>query len=147
MPVASQAKVTGLLMVSTTCSSAGPSILGGTDHTHGPDFIRIKNCFRLVFAFVNSHFSSNTYTPAHLCEYPIGLPLDKRMQYIIIQTSTLGTKSFLTIDVKMEVLVHLACYIASLADIQASIRHLKHRVDIQQWKTLPMRSCFGIPLH
>ncbi len=31
IPVASQAKVTGLLMVSTTLSSAGPSILGGTD--------------------------------------------------------------------------------------------------------------------
>lgn len=31
MPVASQEKVTGLLMVSTTVSSAGPSILGGTE--------------------------------------------------------------------------------------------------------------------
>lgn len=31
IPVASQAKVTGLLMVSTTLSSAGPSILGGTE--------------------------------------------------------------------------------------------------------------------
>lgn len=30
IPVASQARVTGLLMVSTTLSSAGPSILGGT---------------------------------------------------------------------------------------------------------------------
>lgn len=30
IPAASQAKVTGLLMVSTTLSSAGPSILGGT---------------------------------------------------------------------------------------------------------------------
>ena len=31
MPVASQAKVTGLLMISITRSSAGPSILGGTE--------------------------------------------------------------------------------------------------------------------
>lgn len=31
IPAASQAKVTGLLMVSTTLSSAGPSILGGTE--------------------------------------------------------------------------------------------------------------------
>lgn len=31
IPVASHAKVTGLLMVSTTRSSAGPSILGGTE--------------------------------------------------------------------------------------------------------------------
>lgn len=31
IPVASHAKVTGLLMVSTTLSSAGPSMLGGTE--------------------------------------------------------------------------------------------------------------------
>lgn len=31
IPAASQAKVTGLLMVSITLSSAGPSILGGTE--------------------------------------------------------------------------------------------------------------------
>lgn len=31
IPVASHAKVTGLLMVSTILSSAGPSILGGTE--------------------------------------------------------------------------------------------------------------------
>lgn len=31
IPVASQAKETGLLMISTTLSSAGPSILGGTE--------------------------------------------------------------------------------------------------------------------
>lgn len=30
IPLASQLKMTGLLMVSTTVSSAGPSILGGT---------------------------------------------------------------------------------------------------------------------
>ena len=30
IPLASQARVTGLEMVSTTCSSVGPSILGGT---------------------------------------------------------------------------------------------------------------------
>lgn len=31
----------------------------------------------------------------------------------------------------MKVLVHLACYVAGLADVQAGIRHLKHRVDIR----------------
>ncbi len=41
MPVASQAKVTGLLIVSTTLSSVGPSILGGTE----------KRVTVLIFAF------------------------------------------------------------------------------------------------
>lgn len=39
IPVASQAKVTGLLMVSTTLSSAGPSILGGTEERETEIFL------------------------------------------------------------------------------------------------------------
>lgn len=34
IPVASHERVTGLLMVSTTLSSAGPSTLGGTEGKH-----------------------------------------------------------------------------------------------------------------
>lgn len=52
-----------------------------------------------------------------------------------------GKKAFLTIDVKMEVLVHLACYVAGLTDVQAGIGHLKQ----SRHKNLAYTLCFVTP--
>lgn len=53
IPVASQAKMTGLLMVSTTLSSAGPSILGGTEKRGRRYFCIILYYFLKGLKFLN----------------------------------------------------------------------------------------------
>ncbi len=50
IPVASQAKVTGLLMVSTTLSSAGPSILGGTEERYTLSVLSIVNTIYVLWS-------------------------------------------------------------------------------------------------
>lgn len=100
IPEASQAKVTGLLMISTTCSSARPSIAGGTAHTQTHTYKHMVQTSQKYF----SQLPSN-----------------------LVLLNSKGLWQFLTINVKMEILVQLACNVCGLADILASIRHLKNR--------------------